>query len=846
MNKKIFSIAAGIFLILTIFPATGIVTSYDSSDNIIPTMLNDAIIPRDFLNYQNLLSYNPDPGFYETSEYMIGTVAVGVILPESTGGSSTEDWTTNEQNQVTSEITAALNWWKGQNTNAGINFLYDWNYAISTVHEPINGPSVFTDPTWEATWVKDVMSSMGYNSGTEFDRVRNYINNLRTTKGTDWAFAVFVVDSSADLDGCFSDANPPASFYPCAWGYIGGPWVVMTYDNNGWGISAMDQVMAHETGHIFYAQDEYDGPTSQSGYFGAYESEYSGCLMHNNFLCLSVGTKLQIGWRDTDTDTIEDIIDTYPSTSINAYLPDPTSQTTLTYSGSSTVVPYTNNNPYGTSNDVTINTIAKVEYRINSGSWTGAQASDGLFDEPIEDYTMNVGPLSPGTYTIETRAMNSVSNYDLSPASDIVTISTNSAPNTPSNPNPSNHATGVDINVDLSWTGGDPDVGDTVTYDVYFGTSTPPTNVVTGQSGTTYDPGTMTSSTKYYWQIVSWDNNGASSSGSIWDFTTGSTNSPPNTPSIPSGPTSVNTGIQYTYSTSTTDPENDNVKYGWEWNGDSIVDSWSVFYPSGSTCNIQLTFTGSGIVNLRVKSEDMNGAQSAFSSPLTITVSGSNSNPNTPDTPTGPTTGSTSSSYDYSTTTTDPDNDNVKYGWDWDGDGIVDEWTTFQTSGSSISTSHSWSSTGTYNVRVMAEDINGAQSAFSTELIVVISGGSNNPPNKPNIPTGPSTGNAGTEYTYSTSTTDPDNDNIYYKWDWGDDIGDWDGPYDSGETISMGHIWDEKGDYSIKVKSKDEFGEESDWSDPLAISMPKIKSFNYFNLLIFRLFQRFQILKHIL
>ena len=96
----------------------------------------------------------------------------------------------------------------------------------------------------------------------------------------------------------------------------------------------------------------------------------------------------------------------------------------------------------------------------------------------------------------------------------------NNPPNPPSNPSPSNHATNVSIDADLSWSGGDPDAGDTVTYDVYFGISTPPPLVSNDQSATTYDPGTLSYSTIYYWKIIATDNHGASTEGPIWDFAT--------------------------------------------------------------------------------------------------------------------------------------------------------------------------------------------------------------------------------------------------------------------------------------------------------------------------------------
>jgi len=102
-------------------------------------------------------------------------------------------------------------------------------------------------------------------------------------------------------------------------------------------------------------------------------------------------------------------------------------------------------------------------------------------------------------------------------------LAVNEAPNVPSNPSPANHAIAVSIDADLSWTGGDPDAGDAVTYDVYFGTSAVPSLVSTNQTGTTYDPGTLQNYTTYYWSIVAKDNHGIVAGGSVWDFTTSKT-----------------------------------------------------------------------------------------------------------------------------------------------------------------------------------------------------------------------------------------------------------------------------------------------------------------------------------
>ena len=95
-------------------------------------------------------------------------------------------------------------------------------------------------------------------------------------------------------------------------------------------------------------------------------------------------------------------------------------------------------------------------------------------------------------------------------------------------------------------------------------------------------------------------------------------------------------------------------------------------------------------------------------------------------------------------------------------------------------------------------------------------------PIKPIITKGQSNGKFGEEYNYSALTTDPQNDEIYYLWDWGDNTdSDWIGPYESGIECEISNTWEKRGNYIIKVKAKDANGYESEWSDPLSVSMPK-------------------------
>ncbi len=95
--------------------------------------------------------------------------------------------------------------------------------------------------------------------------------------------------------------------------------------------------------------------------------------------------------------------------------------------------------------------------------------------------------------------------------------------------------------------------------------------------------------------------------------------------------------------------------------------------------------------------------------------------------------------------------------------------------------------------------------------------GDSYPPYPPTID-GPPSGKPGKEYEYTSVTTDPEEEQIFYMFDWGDStFSEWLGPYNSGESVTASHAWPAVGDYEIKVRAKDIGGGAGYWSDPFPI-----------------------------
>ncbi len=103
----------------------------------------------------------------------------------------------------------------------------------------------------------------------------------------------------------------------------------------------------------------------------------------------------------------------------------------------------------------------------------------------------------------------------------------------------------------------------------------------------------------------------------------------------------------------------------------------------------------------------------------------------------------------------------------------------------------------------------------------------NNPPSKPEKPQGPTRCRRLLKYTYTTSAVDPDGDCLHYGWDWTGDFEvegwtdtEWMFNHPSGEEVSMSHRWFFViFDHTVRVKAKDVYGAESEWSDPLNVSV---------------------------
>lgn len=90
----------------------------------------------------------------------------------------------------------------------------------------------------------------------------------------------------------------------------------------------------------------------------------------------------------------------------------------------------------------------------------------------------------------------------------------------PANPIPANDSLCNPLVDTLRWSAVTDPCGDSVRYDVYFGTANPPPKVDSNRITTSYPKSGLNNNSKYYWKIVAKSAGGCQTSGPVWTFST--------------------------------------------------------------------------------------------------------------------------------------------------------------------------------------------------------------------------------------------------------------------------------------------------------------------------------------
>ena len=421
-------------------------------------------------------------------------------------------------------------------------------------------------------------------------------------------------------------------------------------------------------------------------------------------------------------------------------------------------------------------------------------------------------------------------------------IGDNDAPNTPSNPDPEDGDTDIIVETDISWTCTDPDY-DVLSYDIYFGDNSNPPLVATDHVGTTYNPGLLDFDTKYYWKIVAKDEQGGSTSGPIWDFTTRG-NDPPNTPSNPN-PEDEETGVPINTCISWTcdDPDGDDVTY------DIFFGKYGEDLTLVSSNQSGTSYCPEDVLEFETRYDwyiiawDVYGYSTV--GPTWYFITEENLAPNTPSNP-DPPDGETDVSIEKLLRWTggDPNQgDKVRYdvyfGKNSPPPLVVENIlnTAYDPGTMDLDTTYYW--------QIVSEDsqgltTNGPIWSFTTEKEP------NEPPTAPDID-GPNKGKAKVELCWTFHSDDPNGDQLKYFIDWGDGSKEETDYYSACTPVEACHIYEEEGKYTIKASAQDEKEFESGEST-FEVLIPRARTI--YHLFVLKLYERllnvFPILRNLL
>lgn len=195
------------------------------------------------------------------SDSMTGTVACCLFFVESDGSINSDQytWTQAAFDFTYNQCLTGLSWWASAAQIRGISLSFTLYYYESPDTDQGYEPIVHSSSD-DGLWINAIMSNLGYTTGSKFTRVEAFNTDLKNQAGTDWAYSAFIAYNPTG-EGA-SDRFTDERF---AYAYLGGPYTQFLYKNNGWSVNDIWRTLTHESGHIFWACDEY------------YTAGYGGC-----------------------------------------------------------------------------------------------------------------------------------------------------------------------------------------------------------------------------------------------------------------------------------------------------------------------------------------------------------------------------------------------------------------------------------------------------------------------------------------------------------------------------------------------------------------------------------------
>jgi len=283
-------------------------------------------------------------------------------------------------------------------------------------------------------------------------------------------------------------------------------------------------------------------------------------------------------------------------------------------------------------------------------------------------------------------------------------------------------------------------------------------------------------------------------------------NSPPGQPAIPAGKSTILPGEITSFTTSAEDSDGDRLRYIFHWgDGSFSTTDWT---ESGRALRIAHSWQRAGRYMIAAKAEDSANASSPWSEAITIII---NTLPGRPDQPSGLSSGYAMVPYNFQTSAIDQDGDSLNYTFDW-GDGTTLDLDLIG-SGINVSSNHTWTVPGTYQIKAIALDRMGGE--WSEERSITIA--ANEQPDRPRDLYGLRSSYTGIVCNYFTMTRDPDGDNVMHLLDWGDGTITETGHIPSGSLENASHKWSRPGEYPVRVCSLDDKGAPSQWSGPFLV-----------------------------